>query len=116
MVATAVAAGHDSLFVSAPATELIGISGRAVGVLDREAKVQVHGERGPYTIVTYEGRNGYVLTAHLTSRTSLENALTPDAPSGDETPKPRRWAGIWLRALIPLAAAGSAAAAVLALV
>ena len=115
MVAPAVATNNATLLVKTPVTELIGISGRAIGVLEREARVLVHGELGPYTVVTYEGRNGYVLTDHLCDSKGLEEEALSDQAVEEEPPQGRHWARLLLAVLIPLAAAGSAAGALFGL-
>jgi hypothetical protein len=45
----------------------IGVSGRQMASLDRGEEMTLLGERGPYTIVCWKGRNGYVPTEHLVS-------------------------------------------------
>ena len=106
------------LVVRESGTELIGISGRPVGVLEKAAEVSVHGEVGPYTIVSCEGRNGYVLTDNLTDHLSLldEPAAGSERPSG-ESDSHHRWAGHIVLVLLSgvTAAAAVTAGAVLAL-
>jgi hypothetical protein len=58
---------------------MIGISEHALALLDKTAEVLVHGEMGPYSVVSYEGRNGYVLSESLTG---LASAAEPAAQSG----------------------------------
>ena len=50
---------------------LIGISGHAVASIPGASEVNSQGERGPYTVVAYEGRNGYVLTDKLVPREQM---------------------------------------------
>jgi hypothetical protein len=58
---------QDALLVDLDEAPFIGISGRQMASLDRGTEVAVLGERGPYTIVCWEGRNGYVPSEYLVS-------------------------------------------------
>jgi hypothetical protein len=63
-----------TLIVRESGTPMIGISGHAVALLGKTAQVLVHAEVGPYTVVSYEGRNGYVLSESLSAPAGLEES------------------------------------------
>ena len=71
MVAVAVARSRDALVVSPGGAALIGLSGHEVASIPGSSDVRAQGEWGPYTVVAYEGRNGYVLTDRLVRREDL---------------------------------------------
>jgi hypothetical protein len=112
MVAAGALSNHDdTLFVKAPTADLFGISGRSVGILERNSQVLVHGEIGPYKVVSYEGRNGYVLSEFLAPHAcpALEEV---EAMEEYRAPKGHRFLRVTLCLMIPLAGAISTAVAV----
>jgi hypothetical protein len=100
-----------TLIVRESGTPLIGISGRPIGLLDRSDEVVVHDEVGPYTVVSFDGRNGYVLTEALQSqaRVTQEVAAIFDEALAGEAGHPsstKRLAVLTLSALALLASTG----------
>ena len=53
---------------------LLGISGHQVASILGCTEIEPLGEQGPYTVVAYKGRNGFVLTESLMRREDLEAA------------------------------------------
>jgi hypothetical protein len=106
--------GRNTLVVRAVSAELIGVSGRPVGVLQRESEVKVHGELGPYTIVNYEGRNGYVLTECLGDRESLFASAQSQSQDGEVAEAGHRMQRAILMAVVPVLVAAASAGVFLA--
>jgi hypothetical protein len=69
---------EDMLVVDRDDTPFIGVSGRQVAAIERGVELAVLGERGPYTIVTWGSRNGYVHTDHLVSPAEFRPAIDQD--------------------------------------
>jgi hypothetical protein len=80
---------QEILVVDQEATPFIGVSGRQVDSIERGTELSILGERGPYTIVSWGGRNGYVPTDHLVSPSDF-NAMTDqdDIEEPAETSRP----------------------------
>jgi hypothetical protein len=89
------------LTVKDASAPLLGISGHVIGSLERAHQVLVHGELGPYTIVSYEGRNGYVLTESLHDPTAVEGPEEEKAET--RHPAPSRLA----RVLVAVSSGGA---------
>jgi hypothetical protein len=66
------------LVVDRDDTPFIGVSRRQVAAIERGAELAVLGERGPYTIVTWGSRNGYVPTDHLVGPAEFRPAIDQD--------------------------------------
>lgn len=73
--------GHGKLVVGSESASLIGVSGRPVATIQRGEAVVTYGERGPYTIVNWEGRNGFVLSSDLV--TAAEFDAAPEDAAAD---------------------------------
>ena len=77
----------NSLMVDRDDTPFIGVSGRQVASIERGVELTIHEERGPYTIVCWGNRNGYVPTDHLVSLADFnpsreeDDIAEPAAPS-----------------------------------
>ena len=117
MVAVAETRRRDALVVCPDGAELLGISGREVAWLPGASDVKAQGEWGPYTVVTYDGRNGYVLTDSLMRREELM------AASGEAVGElvansegPHTLATRLLQIVAGLAATGGIAAAIYAFI
>jgi hypothetical protein len=59
--------GAEAKLVAAEGAALFGVSGRQVATIPPGELVDILGERGPYSIIHWDGRNGYALTSELTS-------------------------------------------------
>ena len=81
---------QDRLFVGHDDTPFLGVSGRQVATIDRGTEIVFLDEQGPYTIVCWEGRNGYVPTDCLVTLDDLHDdaAGVHEAEARDERSKP----------------------------
>jgi hypothetical protein len=98
----------DVLVVQREGAPLIGISGHQLAALPISAKVWTHGERGPYKIVAWRGRTGYVLSDYLCSERELDAAEAEAAAAVIEevpaTSTAWRWAALILGSAVASAA------------
>ena len=87
--------GSDEvLVVRRDGVPLLGISGYTLETLPGAAEVACHGQRGPYTIIAWRGRMGFVLTDELRdpSEPALEmNDVIPEGRDGEESDASGRW-------------------------
>ena len=81
---------HDLLIVDRDDTPFMGVSGRQVASLKRGTEIIVIGERGPYTIVCWDSRNGYVPSDSLVSPDAFSTEFeAPYEATSVQVSKPR---------------------------
>jgi hypothetical protein len=66
---------QDTMVVATLEAPFIGVSGRQMAVAEYGTEVTKLGERGPYTIVHWNGRDGYLLTEQLLSDVEFESTV-----------------------------------------
>lgn len=97
----------DVLVVQREGAPLIGISGHELAALPLSAKVWTHGERGPYKIVAWRGRTGYVLGDYLCPEREVEEAAAEAAAALEVVPMAHStwpWAALVLGSAVASAA------------
>ena len=78
---------RDDARVARRDVPLIGVSGHTLSVIPTGREVEAFGEAGSYTQVTWQGRNGYVLTESLVSALEFETAPEEEPEQVDSEPE-----------------------------
>ena len=104
----------DLLVVKRDGASLVGISGHQVATLSANEEVRSQGERGPYTIVSWQGRMGFVLSDDLSEYAALLPQSEPVGVATAENPSSSS-AGVLSVLLIAALAVAAAASTFYAL-
>ena len=80
----------DLLLTLKSGAPLIGVSGHEVAYIPGLNEVTQVGERGAYTVVSWRGRTGYVLTGQLIYPGTMDEP-SPESETLAETGNRHRW-------------------------